>query len=112
MLYTETDSLFLYFFVDDLAKEINARTYLQDAFDFSEINSGHLSNLGRGIADLHEGEVAFFKDETNGNSIVKFVGQRPKMYSFSVCDASELISGVINPIDVLHKAVATGVARS
>ena len=62
MLYTDIDSYFLHFFVDDLAKKINARPHLQDAFGFSEQSNGHLSNLGRGNADLHAGEVGFFKD--------------------------------------------------
>ena len=84
MLYTDTDSFFLHFFVDYLAKEINARPHLRDAFDFSEISNGHLFNLGRCHADLHVGEVGYFKDETNGNPIVEFVGLRPKMNSFSV----------------------------
>ena len=111
MLYTNTD-FFLHFFVDHLAKEINARPDFRDAFDFSEISNGHLSNLGRGNADLHAGEVGFFKDETKGNPIVEFVGLRYKMYSFTVCDASEPIPGVNYPQDVQNKAVAKGVARS
>ena len=53
MLYTDTDAFFLHFFVEDLAKEINSRPHLRDAFDFSEINNGHLSNFGRGNANLH-----------------------------------------------------------
>ena len=93
-------------------KTIHARTHLRDAFDFSEISNGHLSNLGRGNADLHAGEVGFFKDETKENPIVEFVGLRPKMYSFTVCDASEPIPGVNCPMDVRHKAMVKGVARS
>ena len=93
MLYTDTDSLFLHFFVNDLAKEINAHPHLRDAFDFSEIRNGHLSNQGSGHADLHVGDIGYFKDETNGNPIVDYVGLRPKMYSFTVCDASEPIPG-------------------
>ena len=112
MLYTETDSFFLHFYVEDLAKEINVRPHLRDAFDFSEISNGHLSNLGRGNADLHDGEVGYFKDETKGNPIIEFVGLRPKMYSFTVCDASEPIPGMNYPMVIAHKAVATGVARS
>ena len=112
MLYTDTDSFFLHFFVDDLAKEINARPKLRDAFDFSEISNGHLSNFGRGHADLYAGEVGYFKDETKGNPIVEFVGLRPKMYSYTVCDASEPITGVNYPMDVRHKAVKKAVARS
>ena len=107
---TDTDSFFLHFFVEDLAKGINARPHLRDAFDFSEISNGHLSNLGRGNANLHAGEVGYFKDETKGYPIVEFVCLRPKMYSFTVCDASEPIPWVNYPMDVRHKAVAKGVA--
>ena len=62
MLYTDTDSFLIHFFVEDLAKEINLRLHLRDAFDFSEISNGHHSNLGRGNADLHAGDVGYFKD--------------------------------------------------
>ena len=55
-LKIDTDSFF-HFFVEDIAKEINARSYLRNAFDFSEISSEHLSNLGRAGAGLHAGEV-------------------------------------------------------
>ena len=78
------------FYVEALAKEINSRFHLRDAFEFSEICNGHLSNLGRGNANLHAREMGYFEDETNGNSIFEFVGLRPKMYLFTVCDASEL----------------------
>ena len=98
--------------MDDLEKEINACLHLRDAFDFSEISIGQLYNLGRGKSDLHAGEVGYFKDEIKGNPIVEFVGLRPKMYSFTVYDASEPIPEVNYPMDVRHKAVAKGVARS
>ena len=84
MLYTDTDFFFLHFFVNDLAKEINARPHLRDTFDFSEISPNHVSNLGRGGAELHAGEVWYFKDETKGDPIVEFVGLRPKMYLFTM----------------------------
>ena len=80
MLYTDTESFFLHLFVEDLAQEINARPHHRDAFDFSEISNGHLFTLGRGNANLHAGEVGYFKDETKGNPIVEFVCLRPKMY--------------------------------
>ena len=112
MLYTDTDSFFLHFFVEDLAEEINSRPHLRDAFCFSEIGNCHLSNLGRGNANLHAGEVGYFKDKTKGNPIGEFVGLRPKMYSLTECDASEPIPGVNYPMDVRHKAVAKRVARS
>ena len=112
MIYTDTDSFCLHFFVKELAKEINSRHNLRDAFDFSEIGNGHLFNLGRGNANLHAGEVGYFKDETKGNPIVEFVGVRYKLYSFTVCDASEPIPGVNYQMDLRHKAVAKGIARS
>ena len=98
--------------MDYLAKEINARPHLQDSFDFSEISPRPRSNLGRAGAKLHSGEVGYFKDETKGDPIVEFVGLRPKMYSFTVCEAFKLILGLNYPMDVRHKAVAKGVAGS
>ena len=50
-------------------------------------------------------------DETKSNPIVELVGLRPKMYSCTVCDASEPIPGVNYPMDIRHKAVAKGVAH-
>ena len=111
MLNTDTDSFFFHFFVEDLVKEINARSHLRDAFDLSEISNGHLSNIGRGNANLHAGEVGYFKDETKGDPIIEFVGVRPKMYSFSVCNASENFLWVNYSMDITHKAVAKNVAR-
>ena len=112
MLFTDTDSVLLHFFVEDLAKEINVRPQLRDAFDFSEISNGHLSNLGRGHSDFYAGIVGYFKYETKENPIVEFIGHRPKMYSFTVCDAFEPIPGVNYPMDIRHKAVVKSVARS
>ena len=97
MLYTDTDSFFLHFFVKHLAIEKNGRPHLIDAVIVSEICNGHLSNFGRGHADLHAVEVGYFKNETKGNPIVEFICLRPKMYSFTVCDASEPIPGVNYP---------------
>ena len=95
-----------------MANEINARPHHRDAFDFSEISLGHLFNLGFAKARLHSGEVDYFKDETRGDPIVEFVGLRPNMYSFNVCAASEPIPGLNYSMDVRHKAMAKGVARS
>ena len=112
MLFTDTDSFFRHFFVENLTKEINARPHLRDALDFSEISNGQLSNIKRRHADIHAGAVGYFKEKTKQNSIVEFINLRPKMYSFAVCNASEPISGVNYPMDIRHKAMAKGVARS
>ena len=87
MLYTDTDSFFLQFFVEDLAEEINSRAELRAAFDFSEIPLGHRIGLGC-PDDPNGGVVGYFKDECKGDPIVEFVGLRPKMYSFTVCAAN------------------------
>ena len=84
MLYTESDSLFFHFFVEDLTQEINARLSLRDAFDFSVISPNHFSNLKRAGRELHAGEVSYFKEETKGETIVEFVVLRYKIFSFSV----------------------------
>ena len=94
MLYIDTNSFFLHFFVEDLAKEINARPYVRDAFDFSEISNGHLSNLERSHADVHAGLEVYLKNKSKGNLIIEFFGRRPNLYLFIVCDASEPIPGV------------------
>ena len=112
MLYTDTDSFFLHFFVEDLPKEIKARPQLVDAFNFSEISSGHYSNLGSVGGNHHAGEVGYFKGEKKGDPIIEFVGLRPKMYSFTVCHADEQILGLNYPIDTWQKAVAKGVSRA
>ena len=112
MLYTDTDSFLFHLYVEDLAKEKNARPNLRDAFDISEIRNNHLSNFERGNDNLHAGKVGYIKTETEGNPIVEFVGLLHKMYSVTVCDASEPIPGVNYPMGVRHKAVAKNVAHS
>ena len=91
MLYTDTDLFFFHFFLKNLIKEINARAHFWDAFDLCEISPKHLFNLGRSNAELHDGEVGYFKDETKSNPIVEFVYLRLKMHLFRVCDASKRI---------------------
>ena len=112
MLYTDTDSFFLQFYVDDLAKEINLRPDLRDAFDFSEIEHTHLSLLCGPEEEIHGGEVGYFKDETKGDPIVEFVGLRPKMYSFTVCRANKYKEGLNNAVEIRNKHVAKGISRS
>ena len=112
MLYTDTDSFLLHFYVDNLAKEINARPKLRDAFDFSEIEHTHFSQLRGPGADVHGGEVGYFKDESTGDPIVEFVGLRPKMYSFTVCRATEYSPGLNSEVEMWNKNVAKIISLS
>ena len=60
MLYTDTDSFFLLFFVEDLPHEIKSRPAVRDAFDFSDVSDHHLTGLH---SIENAGEVGYFKDE-------------------------------------------------
>ena len=85
MLYTDTDSFFLQFFVEDLGKALNENPVIRDEFDFGAIDLKHPCGYGVYIEPNH-GELGYFKDECNGDPIVEFVGLRPKMCSFTrVC---------------------------
>ena len=84
MLYTDTDSFFLQFFVEDIAMAIHENPLVRDAFDFGAIPADHPSGLG-GPAP-HAGMIGYFKDECNGAPLGEVLGLRPKMYSFTkVC---------------------------
>ena len=72
---------------------------------------GSFSNLGRGNADLHTKTVGYFKYKTKGNPIVEFIGLRPEIFSFTLCDGSKPIPRVNYLMDITHNAVAKGVAR-
>ena len=61
LLYTDTDSFFLQFFVEDLVEAIYSSSSVRSAFDFSEISPHYLSNLGT-PHDNHAGQVGYFKD--------------------------------------------------
>ena len=80
MLYTATDMFYFHFVVKYLTKEINACPHFRDAFDFSKISPGQLSNLGRGNAEHYADEMSYCKNETKNYPIVEFVGMRSTMY--------------------------------
>ena len=63
MLYTDTDLLFLQFFVEDIAMAIHENPLVRDAFDFGAIPADHLCALGG--PDPHAGVIGYFKDECN-----------------------------------------------
>ena len=109
MLYTNTDSLIMQFFTNDLYKEILDVSQLQSLFDFIEIPANHPSCLGT-PNDPNKGKVGFFKDETKGNPIMEFVALKPIMYSFKVCECQEFGSNA-QP-RVWDKQVGKGIARA
>ena len=109
MLYTDTDSLILQFFTEDLYRELLDVPQLRGLFDFSEIPANHSSYLGA-PDDPNRGKVGFFKDETKGNPIIEFVALKPKMYSFKVCECQEFGSDA-QP-RVWDKQVGKGIARA
>ena len=49
---------------------------MKDYFDFSDYSKDHFC-----YDPTNAKVIGKFKDETNGNPIVEFVGLRPKMYS-------------------------------
>ena len=110
MLYTDTDSFFLQFFVDDLPTELKSRGRVFDAFDFSDVSYLHPTNLHN---IHHAGQVGYFKDECKGDQVVEFVGLRPKMYSFTIMDAQDPDPRLPHlPVNIKHKAVAKGISRA
>ena len=110
MLYTDTDSYFLQFFVDDLPNKIKSRPAVRDAFDFSDVSEYHLTGLH---SITNAGEVGYFKDECNCHPIVVFVGLRPKIYSFTVIDAEEDDPRLpVETVQLRHKAVAKAVSQA
>ena len=110
MLYTDTDSFFLQFFVDGLKQALASKRGVLDAMDFSDVSSNHPSRLH---SDDHAGEVGYFKNECKGNPIVEFVALKPKMYSFTIMDAEEYDPHLpVEEVQLKHKAVAKGVSRA
>ena len=60
MLYTDTYSFFLQFFVENLATELNRDESMREWFDFSEIPADHVSGLNA-PNDPHGGVVGYLK---------------------------------------------------
>ena len=69
MLYTDTDSFFLQFFVEDLAAELSREPSMRDWFDFWEVPADHVSGLGSAGGDPHAGVIGNFKDESKGDQV-------------------------------------------
>ena len=76
LLFTDTDSFMLEIETEDVYKDFFEH---KEFFDFSNYP------VGSPFRDTsNQMVVGKFKDETNGEPIVEFVGLRPKMYSYTV----------------------------
>ena len=109
MLYTDTDSLILQFFTEDLYQELLDVPQLLGIFDFNKIPANHPNFLGA-PDDPNRGKVGYLKDETKGNPITEFVALKPKMYSFKVCECQEF--GSNTQPRVWDKHFCNGIARA
>jgi hypothetical protein len=78
LLFTDTDSLMYEIETDDLYNDL---TKMGDYFDFSNypINHPNYSTTNKRVP-------GFFKDETGGIPIKKFIGLRSKMYCYQTVD--------------------------
>ena len=77
--------------------------------DFSDIPATHPSGRGN-CTNVNAGVLGKFKDETNGNFILEFVGLRPKMYSYSICEAQSSCSEPLLP-NIKTKQTAKDISR-
>ena len=110
LLYTDTDSFYLHVTCEDFYKELIDVPTLRFWMDFSDIPAYHPSGIGN-CTNLNAGVLGKFHDETNGNPIVEFVGLRPKMYSFSICEVQSSCSEALAP-SIKTKQTAKGISRS
>ena len=75
LLYTDTDSLVLHFFTDDLFDDMGE---FLEKYDASNYDQSHPL-----YSEKNKKVVGLFKDELGGKLITEFVGLRSKMYSYS-----------------------------
>ena len=79
LLFTDTDSLMYELKTDDFYADILAD--IREKFDTSEYPQDHKSGILTGV---NKKVIGKFKDEVAGKQITKFVGLRPKLYSFKI----------------------------
>ena len=83
LLFTDTDSLMYQINTDDFYDDI--RNDIREKFDTSDYPQDHKSGI---LTGENKKVIGMFKDEVGGKQITKFVGLRPKLYSFKVEDSS------------------------
>ena len=86
LLYTDTDSLVLHFFTDDLFHDMSE---FLEKYDTSNYDQSHPL-----YSEKNKKVVGLFKDELGGKLITEFVGLRSKMYSYSGEESGKRAKGV------------------
>ena len=79
LLYTDTDSLLMQIYVNDLEKDFYAKNL--DLFDTSNFPVDHPL-----YSTINKAVVGKFKSETGSKTVAEFVGLRSKMYSIKISD--------------------------
>ena len=79
LLFTDTDSLMYELKTEDFYVDI--KDDIKKRFDTSDFQQGHESGI---ISGVNKKVIGMFKDEVAGRQITKFVGLRPKLYSFKI----------------------------
>ena len=83
LLFTDTDSLMYELITEDFYFDI--KDDIKARFDTSDYPPDHESGILTGV---NKKVIGMFKDEVAGQQIIKFVGLRPKMYSFKIEDSN------------------------
>ena len=83
LMFTDTDSLLYLIHTDDFYRDISHD--IETKFDTSDYPPNHPSGIKTGV---NKKVIGMFKDEVAGRQITRFVGLRPKLYSFKVEDGS------------------------
>ena len=85
LLFTHTDSLMYQIYTDDFYKDISPD--ILSKFDTSDYDPNHPSGIPTGI---NKKVIGMFKDEVAGKQITRFVGLRPKLYTFEIEEDKEV----------------------
>ena len=82
LLFTDTDSLMYHIETNDVYADMRADKHKFDFSDYPDTHPNHdVTNCKK---------IGVFKDETNGQPIVEFVGLMAKMYSYTVARMDEV----------------------
>ena len=87
LLFTDTDSLMYHIETNDVYADMRAN---KEKFDFSAYPAAH-PNFDAANCK----KIGVFKDETNGQAIVEFVGLMAKMYSYTVAIVDQAGDAVV-----------------